>query len=389
MSVSSGETSDRPLRLVHLVMLRFWSAIAWHAVMMSRALAQRGHRVWVAGQRDTPVLREAQREGLAVPDALRLAPLHWGTWAPAIGRLRRFLRSERVDAAFVHTGSGQLELHLARTGLPVALVRVRADARRPRADLLHRWSYGRQVERVAVTGTHMLTDQLGALGMAPERAVHLPPGIDLTSIERDDDLHRAAARVRIGQRHGLDPSDPWIGIVGRLSPVKGHEVLLRATARLATEGLRPRLLVVGEEKEVDAAQLRARAEGLGIGERVLLTGWVADPLTYAAALDVGVISSLGSEAVSRSALEFMALAVPVVASRVGILPEVVGDPDRIVEQGDDGALAAALARLLVDSARARACGEAGRERVRARYSLEVLGANAEDLAREARAARRL
>jgi glycosyltransferase involved in cell wall biosynthesis len=115
---------------------------------------------------------------------------------------------------------------------------------------------------------------------------------------------------------------------------------------------------------------------------------VEDPLRHASALDIAVIPSRGSEALSRSALEFMALGVPVVASRVGILPEVVSHPAQLVEPGDPAQLADALARLLDEPEVARDLGAAGQARVRREYSLPILGQRAEQAARDAIAQRR-
>ncbi len=385
---AAGPGGGAPLRVLHLVVLRFWSAIAWHAVMTALALQQRGHACWLGGQAGTPVLAEARQAGVALAPGLALPRLRPWTWGLCVARLRRRLAGAAIDVAFVHTGAGQIELAVARAGLPVALVRVRADARTPRGGPLQRWAYRRAVERVAVTGRHMIDEQLGGLRLAADHVVHLPPAIDCEAIERDGELRRAAARAAVARRHGLPPDCPWLGIVGRLSPVKGHAAFLAAAGELARRGFDFRLLVVGAECEVSCAQLAARAAALGLGERLVTTGHVGDPLRYAAALDIGVIASLGSEAVSRSALEFMATGVPVVATRVGILPEVVARPEQLVAPNDPAALAAALAPLLERPELARAWGEAGRERVRSHYSLAVLGAGAENLARAALAERR-
>jgi glycosyltransferase involved in cell wall biosynthesis len=234
----------------------------------------------------------------------------------------------------------------------------------------------------------MIAGQLGALRLPAQRVVHLPPAIDSAAIDRDAALGRDAARGEIARRHGLPADRPWVGIIGRLSPVKGHRVLLDAAGLLARRGLDFRLLIVGAECEVTFGELAKHAAELGLAGRLLYTGHVADPLRYAAALDVGVVPSLGSEAVSRSALEYMATGVPVVATRVGILPEVVARPEQLIEPGEPAALAAALGPLLERPELARAWGADGRRRVREQYSLAILGAGAENLARAALAERR-
>lgn len=372
-----------PWRMLHLVLVRFWSAIAWNSVSIAKSLAARGHICWIAGAEGSPIMREAPLGGIRLADELRLHWLRPWNWAGTIATLHRFLVAHRIDIAFVHTGSGHLELHLARRGLPVALVRVRADPRRPRGGAGQRWLYLHGAERVVMSGAYMLDGCPAQLRHRRGHLQQLPPGIDLAGIEGDPSLERASARAAIGERYRLASDLPLIGIVGRLSPVKGHELLIRAAGMLAERGCDFRLLIIGAEKEVSVETLRRQAAALGLESRLVFAGFVEDPLRHAAALDIGVIPSLGSEAVSRSALEFMALGVPVLASRVGILPEVVAQEELLVPPGDAGQLAATLAALLEDPARSRRLGEAGRERVRARYSLEVLGERAERVALEA------
>ena len=406
------------LRILHVALIRFWSAIAWNALSQAEALRRRGHQVWVAGVEGSPLAREVQtrqahsREAAAqavhvletevferrpngteaapqaVPSLITLPYIRPWTWPTVVARLRSTLVTHAIDVAYVHTGSGHLETHLARAGLGTAIVRIRADARRPRGNRPQRWLHRHGAERVLVTGAYMLDDHLHGWGLPPQHAVHVPPGIDVEAIATNPAYDRATTRRKLAEHHGISTEEVWLGIVGRLSPVKGHAALLRAAAELAHEGRRFRLWVVGAEKQVSVQHLRSFAADLGIGDRMVVTGFVDDALAYAAALDVGIVCSLGSEAVSRSALEFMALGVPVVATRVGALPEIVGDARQLAVPGDPAALARVLARL-IDNADLRArAGEEGFDRVRHRFSLAKLGERCERAGREALALRR-
>lgn len=379
---------NEPLRIVHLALIRFWSAIAWHTVTLAGALRDRGHEVGVVGAAGSPLLARAAEAGLALPDTGALPYLRPWNWAGTIAHFRRTLKCRRCDVVFVHTGSGHFEAHLARSRFPTAIVRIRADARRPRGHPGNKWLHRRGAERVAISGAYMREDHLGGWNLPPEQVVHLPPGIDVDRIAGDPENDPSAARRELSRRYQLPVDEPWIGIIGRLSPVKGHDVLLKAMALIGRQREHCRLLVVGGEAEVPVGALRQLARDLGLERRVVFTGLVDDPLKHAAALDVGVVSSLGSEAVSRSALEFMAVGVPVVATRVGILPEVVAEDARLVPPGDPGALAASIADLLADPARATRLGEAGRQRARERYSLAALAERAEQVARDAIRSRR-
>ncbi len=165
--------------------------------------------------------------------------------------------------------------------------------------------------------------------------------------------------------------------VGRLVERKGVAHLLEALARL-DPGER-RLEVVGEGPERPALETLARR--LGVGDRVVFRGWIpASELQqcYArAAVCVlpAVTDARGdTEGLGVVLLEAMNCGTPVIASRIGGIPDIVEDgvSGLLVAPGDPDALAAALQRLLGDRALARRLGEAGRDRLRERFSWEAI-----------------
>lgn len=165
---------------------------------------------------------------------------------------------------------------------------------------------------------------------------------------------------------------PRILALGRLHPVKDFPLLLRAAARLRAAGVPFRLFLGGEGPEGE--RLAREARTLGLRGRVRLLGGVAPALTPALyrRVDLFVLSSR-SEGLPVVLLEAMATGLPVVATRVGGVPECVGDGETglLVPPGDPEALAGALRRLLVDPERRARLGRAARERVLARYDREV------------------
>jgi glycosyltransferase involved in cell wall biosynthesis len=156
------------------------------------------------------------------------------------------------------------------------------------------------------------------------------------------------------------------------SRLKGTTVLLEATAKLATE--RDVELVIVGTPRADGPVAHAVSE-LGIGDRVRFVGGlstiaVAELLGSA---EVAVVPSL-YEGFSIPAVEAMACETPLVATRAGALPEVVGDCACLVKPGDAGQLAAAVGELLDDAPRRAALGAAGRLRVEQRYSWRAVAA---------------
>lgn len=225
-------------------------------------------------------------------------------------------------------GSPGLRAALAYRGLDVALVR-RSDA--------------------VVTPSAAMAEQLAArVGYPRDRLLIVPNG------------------VRLGPL--LPPGDA-VGTLSVLDPVKGLDVFLDAAARLARD--RPALRFVVAGRGPEEAALRARAARLGLGSRVTFPGYVPAGEVLAR-LGVLALPSLMENA-PMALLEAMAAGVPVVASRVGGIPELAPPGTALlVPPRDPAALAEAVASLLDDPAARAAQRERGRERVEREGSREVM-----------------
>jgi len=323
-----------------MVGIRWWSAIAAYALDLATAQTRRGREVSLALTLDSPAVDRARERGLAV--IARFGP---GVAAQAalVGALRRRVAAGVVDVLHVHTGEGHLAAELARWGRrDVALVRTRGDIRPPKGTPWNRRLH-RSVD-AAVSSAAFLLDGWDRVRVPDGRrhVVHL--GVDLERFAPD----RLPDRIPSRRALGLPDEALVAGIVARLSPVKGHESVLRALAALPPEGPPVHLLLAGEPAQLGVDDLRALARELGIADRVTFAGRVDDVREVLAALDVGVVASLGSEAICRVGGEMMAAGIPLVASRVSVLPEMVGEEGCLVDPGDAPALAAVLDRLRRD-----------------------------------------
>jgi glycosyltransferase involved in cell wall biosynthesis len=164
-------------------------------------------------------------------------------------------------------------------------------------------------------------------------------------------------------------SRPTVGYVGRISPEKGIDVALRALARLRGEGLEVDFQIAGGGPGEYRRELESLATELGIGDRVEFLGPCdAEGLkSFYAGLHTLVVPSVWEEPAGLVVVEGALAGVPLVASRVGGIPEIVRDPDEalLCPSGDDAALAAALRRTLSEPEETAARAERARERAQA------------------------
>jgi glycosyltransferase involved in cell wall biosynthesis len=219
---------------------------------------------------------------------------------------------------------------------------------------------------VAVSRTHARYLRT-VTGVDEDRVAVIENGIDLAEWPMVTPERRRDAREALG----LDPAEPVVAMIAAMRPEKAHEVLLDAAAALLEEGIPVRVLLAGDGPRRGLLEERARQRG--IEGRVHFLGIRRDVARLLHASDVVVLPSRAVvETLPLSLLEAMACGAPVVATRVGSVPEVVQDgrTGRLVEAGDAGALARALARTLHGGADTRRMVEEGRRRVETRFSIE-------------------
>jgi glycosyltransferase involved in cell wall biosynthesis len=203
-----------------------------------------------------------------------------------------------------------------------------------------------------------------ACGVPADRCMLIENGIDISQYARR--LPMTEARTRLG----LSAHRLVLGAVGRLSPEKGFDLLIRAVQRLLQGGLDIELVIAGEGD--DRSRLERLINELGVCDRVRLLGYCADPRAIYEALDLFVLSSL-REGLPNVLLEAMALEVPVVATRVNGIPRLIQDDDNglLIPPDSVEQLAQAVTRLAGSEGLRTRLGHAGRRMVEARYSFAV------------------
>jgi glycosyltransferase involved in cell wall biosynthesis len=195
----------------------------------------------------------------------------------------------------------------------------------------------------------------------------VPNGVDLDRF----DLPVAACALR--REFGIPGDAPLLGVVARLEPEKGHRYLIEAMPAILSGAPETWLVIVGEGSLEGELRSLAASQPGAAPDRVVFTGRRDDVAAITAEIDVAVLPSL-REAQGISILEAMARRLPVVASAVGGIPEVLtnGLDGLLVSPADPRALAEACIRLACSPELRTRMGEAGRATVETRFSLDAM-----------------
>ena len=283
-------------------------------------------------------------------------------------KLRRIILDQKIDAIIVQKSPEQWLAGLALLGLKrrVVLVRLRGVVFAIKPSMFNRWLHNRMDAVICSAG--VIAAHFRALhGFRTDRLHTLLEGIDPQKFAPATPEQRAAARAK----WKLDPAAIVIGTAGRPSPVKGHDVLLRAFAKAFRDNHEKnvRLAIFSDESRRGPGSYKSLSElaaELGVRERVdLFPAFVDDMRGVYHALDAYALPSLGSEGSSRAGLEACACGLPLIASRVGVLPDLVIDNKTgwLVPTGDVETLAIRLKELITSRSASRQVGAAARLRI--------------------------
>jgi glycosyltransferase involved in cell wall biosynthesis len=299
------------------------------------------------------------------------------SWWPLIS----FLRRERVDILHSHKFGSNVWAALigSLAGVPVTIAheqswasaRFSLSGERARA-FLDREVISRGADAFVAVSEADRRRMIDIEGIDADRIRVLPNAIPAPPAPSGRDV-----RAEVG----ISAQDPVVGTVCQLRPEKAVDLLVEAADLLREEFPRIKVLVAGDGSERERLEREVRDRGLH--GHVFLLGTRRDVPDVLAALNVAVCCS-DFEGTPLSVMEYMAAGCPVVATRVGGLPELVDDGVNglLFERRDPHDLAAAIGALLRDPARASAMGERGRQRQRREFDLDGLTQRVETLYEE-------
>lgn len=297
-----------------------------------------------------------------------------------------------IEADVVHNHMYRAEIVGTRAALAVGAVAARGRGHRPYVvSTVHSSRVRPDEDRELLRRLTPSMDRLVAVSTAIVDKIHdegrdtIPVDLIYNGVDLERYDHQEPC-CTLRDEYGMEPGSQIVGVVARLEPEKGHPTLLEAWPLVLRSVPDAYLLVVGEGSRRDA--LEAQARELRIAHRVVFTGRRDDVPAVTAALDVAVLPSY-REAQGLTILEAMALSRPVVASRVGGIPEMITDgvTGLLVPPHDAPALAAAISRLLTDHPFADLLARAGHDVVHDRFCVQLMVSSIEAIYDEAVAAR--
>ncbi|HWC76303.1 MAG TPA: glycosyltransferase family 4 protein [Blastocatellia bacterium] len=286
-----------------------------HVADLVRALAERGHAVYLAVRPNSPL-----REPLAgVIASWHEMPLRNSLDVQSARAIAELIKQHGIEIVHAHVGRDYLVAALAVRHVPwVKLVLTRHHYLPLKRNAVHRWMLG-GVSAVIAVSESVRQSVIERLELPPERVHTIPNWVDPVRFQL---IERDAARALFRLRGSL-----VVACVGQITPAKGQEEFIRAAGRIVNMRSDTEFVLAGEESESNGdftSQLTRLAETLGLKDRVRFMGHVRHMAEFFAAVDVVVVPSW-DEGFSLVTIEAMAAKRPVIASNVGGIAQIITD----------------------------------------------------------------
>ncbi len=281
-------------------------------------------------------------------------------------KIKHFIKKEEIQIIHSHGYKsnlyGLVASRLSRVPIIATLHGWTSDTSKVRLyERLDRWIIKKMDHLVCVSLS--IKKKLEGLGLDNGRITFIPNVIDADKFDPD--------KAKDGLRQEFNLQDnPVMGIVGRLNYEKGHIYLLRAMKDICSRIPTAKLLIVGDG--VLKEELKKEAEYLGISGNVIFTGIRKDMASVYKSLDIFILPSL-TEGLPLALLEAMSMKLPVIATGVGGVPEVLSENEGIlIPPKDAGILKRSILSLLADRALRKELGENARKKILSGFSLSSL-----------------
>lgn len=349
--------------------VRWFNAEAYYAYNLAFLLQKEGVQVTVLTQPNSPLAKrlETNKIGEVVTmDFLSSAP---SAIIKSLKIYQDVLRRTEPDFITVHRSESFFFNTIAVRSMKSkpCILRFRGDPRTPSRSFFNRLLYKQGCDTLIVSGQILKYSLMEALAIPEEKIKVVYAPIDIERFSPKENTEE----MKINWN--FDPQKLTVGVVGRIGEVKGHKYFLETVEALPPEFDDVAFYIAYHEEHEEVEELKADVAKRGLSDRITFIGFTEHIEQLIAATDIGIISSIGSEANCRVALEFMASGKPLVATTVGVIPEVITDNETgfLVPPRKPDESANKLIQLLKNKDLRIKMGENGRKNAIKRFSQEV------------------
>jgi len=343
------------MKILHLFSDWKWTGPAEPTVSLCEALTGEGVDVTLAYRcapldfQERTVEKQAKGRGIKTFDGFRMNRYFSPEdWLYDIRAIKSYVAKNKVDILHTNLSHDYFTAIISFLFSSKGPLIIRTDHKRDGMPVngFMSWAIGRTDGLVSYSDSIMKQD-IEAFRFPKERTCVIPPGVrPYTGPARD-----------MRSEFGIKKDEKVIGIIGRLKPDRGYDVILEAFRLLRNRMDKIKLLIMGRSSQIEQS-IKQPLVKLGLKDDVILAGyWIEDYFSVISTFDLFVMMRAGSDGTARALREVMAMGKPAIVSDMGMLPELVEDGKTgYVVKLDEHELAAKMEAILSDKEKMNAFG---------------------------------
>jgi glycosyltransferase involved in cell wall biosynthesis len=366
------------MKILHTSFHKYMVGETNRILLLCRQLATWGHEVIIATPPISELAQKAGDAGLEVFSNVSFGKgVHPVQAVQDVFNLKKIIEDREIDILHTHgskdSWAGAWAAYLSASSPKV--IRTRHNIFPVSRNIFNRLLYRRLTDHLVVISQFILDSYLHDGFMEPENISLIHSAVDLDKFNPDKS-HKGEIR----QEFGIEPEEKVVGMVANVVPYKGPQDLLEAAYKILSERDNVRVLVVGEGDDSFFEELKNQVQQKELSSKIIFTGIRNDIPELLADTDIFCLPT-HKEGLGTAILEAMAMQKPVVATRVGGIPDSVieGVTGYLVEPGDSESLARKISELLDDPQYAQAMGKASRLRIEGEFTLPVMAEKTQEL----------
>lgn len=331
------------LNILHTISVRWWNACAYYAIIIAKGIHNLNHKVQIYSDKDSPPYNHSLENSLST-NAFNFASLQPFNFFKNYFSIKSKIKRENIQVVNCHRPEDHLLIGLICKSLGIPLVRTVGDIRPPAENFINKWLHLNATDYFIFTSESNRTRFVSVWPDIAKKSIIILGGLDLELFKPMKKSKKILEQLK------FNSTDKIVGFIGRLSKTKGLPTFIRTAALIKDKLPQTKFLISGEEVSVKRDDIKSMADSLNLGESLFFLDRHDPVQEVISAVDVGIISSNDSEAISRIGMEYISMGKPVVATDVNVLPEIIenGVNGFITNTEDPHSMADAAIRLLTD-----------------------------------------
>ncbi len=348
-----------------LINVRWWNASAFYAVNIGRILQKNGHKVIIGCKKSYPAYSIAKSYGLDVVP-LNFYGYNFFELISNFIKMLLLIKREKIQIINSHRSEDHTFALMAKWMTGVKFILTRGDRRLISSNFLSGLRY--KLSDAVIVTCRSIYNQNRKVFQFIKNKVHIIYG----SVD-EDNFKLKRSKNKTFKKYKLDQKKNIIGIAGRLDDVKDQYTFLKAASEIIKKIKNIIFIITGKEEHIKIRQLKKYANDLGIEKNVKIFPKVNDIPDLINTFNIGVITSLDSETVSRVLLEYMYLKIPVVGTKVNAVGEIIasGINGEVIKPGDYKSLSKHIIKIISNKKRLKRYSENSIKLYKKLYSEDV------------------